>query len=234
MAAGIAMGLMTEGDKYAILTDIMGLEDHDGDMDFKVAGTKDGITALQMDIKLGGIRLDILKEALFQAKEARGKILKKMEAAAKKIKFNEEVLPKISKFQVTPEQIIDIIGVGGKTVKDLIARFNITIDLDKETGKVKIYGDDYKDIDAAKDYILNVICKNPSRPKVPQFEIGSVLEGEIKRIVPFGLFVEVAPEVEGLLHVSKLKRHISKYQVGDRVKVKVLSQSGFKIELAEV
>jgi len=234
MAAGIAMGLITEGNRYAILTDIMGLEDHDGDMDFKVAGTGDGITAMQMDIKLGGIKLEILKEALYQARSARHRILELMEEAVKGIVYNDEVLPKISKFQVTPDQIIDIIGVGGKTVKEIIARFNVAIDLDKGTGKVKIYGEDFKNIEKAKDYILNVICKNTSRPKTPQFEIGRVIEGEIKRIAPFGLFVEVAPEVEGLLHISKLKANIRDYQVGDYIKVKVLSQTGFKIELAEV
>ncbi|MEO1941454.1 MAG: polyribonucleotide nucleotidyltransferase, partial [Campylobacterales bacterium] len=234
LAAGIAMGLVTEGEEYRILTDIIGLEDHDGDMDFKVAGTFDGITAMQMDIKLGGIKLEILREALYQARDARGIILELMEREGENIKYNDDVLPKSAKFYVEPERIIDIIGTAGKTVKDLIARFNITIDLDKETGKVKIYGDDYKSINDAKDYILNVICKPDSRPKVPQFKIGTVMEGEIKRIVPFGLFVEVAPEVEGLLHVSKLKYHLSRYKVGDKVRVKVLSQSGFKIELAEV
>jgi len=233
LAAGIAMGLVTEGEEYRILTDIMGLEDHDGDMDFKVAGTFDGITAMQMDIKLGGIKLEILKEALYQARDARAIILELMEKAGKEIKYNEEVLPKIAKFFVEPEKIIDIIGMAGKTVKDIIARFNVSIDLDKETGKVKIYGEDNQSIQDAKDYILNVVCKQ-DKPKIPQFKIGTIITGEIKRIVPFGLFVEVAPDVEGLLHVSKLKHHLSRYNVGDKIKVKVLSQSGFKIELAEV
>jgi len=232
LAAGIAMGLVSEGDKYAILTDIMGLEDHDGDMDFKVAGTWDGITAMQMDIKLGGISLDILKEALYQAKEARAFILEKMENAAENIKYNEDVLPKSVSFKVEPEKIIDIIGTAGKTVKEIIAKFGITIDLDRETGKVKIYGDNYDDMHAAKDYILNVICKD-DKPKIPEFEPGTVLEGVVKRVVPFGLFVEIAPDVEGLLHVSKMNgKRPDDFNVGDKIKVKVLSQSGFKIELA--
>jgi polyribonucleotide nucleotidyltransferase len=232
LAAGIAMGLVSENDKYAILTDIMGLEDHDGDMDFKVAGTWDGITAMQMDIKLGGISLDILKEALYQAKEARAFILEKMENAAENIKYNEDVLPKSVSFKVDPEKIIDIIGTAGKTVKEIIAKFGITIDLDRETGKVKIYGDNYDDMHAAKDYILNVICKD-DKPKIPEFEPGTVLEGVVKRIVPFGLFVEIAPDVEGLLHVSKMNgKKPDDFNVGDKIKVKVLSQSGFKIELA--
>jgi len=232
MAAGIAMGLITEGDKYAILTDIMGLEDHDGDMDFKVGGTFDGITAMQMDIKLGGVSLDILKEALYQAREARCYILELMEKAAKEIKYNEEVLPKSISFKVEPDKIIDIIGTAGKTVKDIIAKFGITIDLDKETGKVKIYGDTHEQMHAAKEYILNVICKD-DKPKIPEFKIGDIFEGKVARIVDFGLFVELLPGVEGLLHKSKLNgKDPEDFNIGDKIKVKVLSQSGFKIELA--
>ncbi len=232
LAAGIAMGMVSEGDKYAILTDIMGLEDHDGDMDFKVAGTFDGITAMQMDIKLGGIALEILKEALYQARDARGFILEKMEKAASEIKYNEDVLPKVLNFKVEPDKIIDIIGTAGKTVKDIIAKFGISIDLDRETGKVKIFGDDHQKMQEAKDYILNVICKD-DKPKIPEFEIGSVIEGVIKRKAPFGMFVEIAPDVEGLLHVSKLNgKSLDDFEEGQKIKVKVLSQSGFKIELA--
>ena len=234
LAAGIAMGLVSEGEKYAILTDIMGLEDHDGDMDFKVAGTFDGITAMQMDIKLGGISLDILKEALYQARDARGFILELMEKAASEIKYNEDVLPKSLSFKVEPDKIIDIIGTAGKTVKDIIAKFGITIDLDRETGKVKIFGDSHEQMQAAKDYILNVICKD-DKPKIPEFKIGEIIEGTIKRKAPFGMFVEIAPDVEGLLHVSKLNGHsLDEFEEGQKIKVKVLSQSGFKIELALV
>ena len=233
MAAGVAMGLITEGERYAILTDIMGLEDHDGDMDFKVAGTFDGITAMQMDIKLGGISLEILKEALYQARDARAYILELMENAAKEIKYNEDVLPKAISFKVDPDKIIDIIGTAGKTVKDIIAKFGVTIDLDKETGKVKIYGEEHKQLQDTKNYILNVICKDT--PKIPEFEIGSIIEGEVKRIVEFGMFVELVEGVEGLLHKSKLNgKNPSDFNEGDKIKVKVLSQSGFKIELALV
>ena len=232
LAAGVAMGMVSEGEKYAILTDIMGLEDHDGDMDFKVAGTFDGITAMQMDIKLGGIALDILKEALYQARDARGFILEKMEKAASEIKYNEDILPKTLSFTVDKDKIIDIIGTAGKTVKDIIAKFGISIDLDRETGKVKIFGESHEDMNKAKDYILNVICKN-DKPQIPEFEIGSVIEGTIKRKAPFGMFVEIAPDVEGLLHVSKLNgRSFDDFEEGQKIKVKVLSQSGFKIELA--
>ena len=235
LAAGVAMGLVTEGEKYAILTDIMGLEDHDGDMDFKVAGTFDGITAMQMDIKLGGISLDILKEALYQARDARGFILEKMEEAVKNIKYNERVLPKVLSFKVEPDKIIDIIGTAGKTVKEIIAKFGITIDLDKETGKVKIYGQTDEQMQAAKDYILeNIVCKDDS-VKIPEFEIGSIIDGVVKRKAPFGMFVEIAPGVEGLLHISKMNgKSLDDFNEGDKIKVKVLSQSGFKIELALV
>ena len=155
-----------------------------------------------------------------------------MENAAENIKYNEDVLPKSVSFKVEPGKIIDIIGTAGKTVKEIIAKFGITIDLDRETGKVKIYGDNYDDMHAAKDYILNVICKE-DKPKIPEFEPGTILEGVVKRIVPFGMFVELAPDVEGLLHVSKMNgKRPDDFNVGDKIKVKVLSQSGFKIELA--
>ncbi|EAJ9556793.1 polyribonucleotide nucleotidyltransferase, partial [Campylobacter jejuni] len=119
LVAGVAMGLIFEDNKYAVLTDIMGLEDHDGDMDFKVAGSKDGVTALQMDIKLGGIDQEILKQALYQAKEGRIHILNIMEEAAKEIIVNEEVLPKLELFSVDPSKIVDIIGQAGKTIKEI-------------------------------------------------------------------------------------------------------------------
>ncbi len=232
LAAGIAMGLVSEGEKYAILTDIMGLEDHDGDMDFKVAGTFDGITAMQMDIKLGGISLDILKEALIQARDARAYILEMMEKAAAEIKYNDSILPKVLNFKVEPDKIIDIIGTAGKTVKEIIAKFGISIDLDRESGKVKIFGDDHENMQKAKEYILNVICKD-ERPKTPTFEIGKEYDGTVKRVVDFGMFVEIAPGVEGLLHKSKLGgKSPFDFSEGDKIKVKVLSQSGFKIELA--
>ena len=128
------MGLIFEGDKHAVLTDIMGLEDHEGDMDFKVAGTSDGITALQMDIKLGGISLEVLKEALYQAKRGREHILSLMTEADKNIEINEDVLPKLELFSVDPSKIVDIIGQAGKTIKEIIEKFEVSIDLDREKG----------------------------------------------------------------------------------------------------
>jgi polyribonucleotide nucleotidyltransferase len=157
-----------------------------------------------------------------------------MEKAAKEIKYNEEVLPKAISFKVEPDKIIDIIGTAGKTVKDIIAKFGVTIDLDRESGKVKVYGDSHEQLQATKDYILNVICKD-DKPKIPEFKIGEIIEGKVTRVVDFGLFVELVPGVEGLLHKSKLNgKNPEDFNEGDKIKVKVLSQSGFKIELALV
>ena len=235
LAAGVAMGLITEGDEYAILTDIMGLEDHDGDMDFKVTGTYDGITALQMDIKLGGIKLEILEEALLQAKEARFYILELMEKAKEEIVYNEKVLPQTINFKVLPDKIVDIIGQGGKVIKDIIAKFGVTIDLDRESGNVKVTGSNLEVVENAKNYIISIV--NVEEKTTPKVEVGSIVKGKVKRVANFGAFVEIAPGVEGLLHISKLsnervERVEDIVKVGDEVEVKILSQKGFKIELA--
>ena len=249
LVAGVAMGMVFEDDEYAILTDIMGLEDHDGDMDFKVAGTKDGITALQMDIKLGGIELNVLKEALYQAKEARAHILDIMEEANEKIELNDEVLPKLELFSVDPGRIVDIIGQAGKTIREIIERFEVSIDLDREKGEVKIAGEKKKQVEAAKDYIIEITQKDNGRagfkgrggPRdrqkdVPEFKAGSIYEGEVKRIVDFGAFVGLPGDIDGLLHVSKIAKervnNVNDYlSEGEMVKVKILEQKGHKISL---
>lgn len=155
--AGIAMGLVSDGEKYAILSDIMGLEDHDGDMDFKVTGSKEGITAMQMDIKLGGISLNILKEALYQAKEGRAHIIDIMLDAESKIKFNEGVLPSTELFHIDPGFIGEIIGQAGKTIREMIEKFEVAIDIDKKEGKVKITGKNKKGVQAAKEHIHKIV-----------------------------------------------------------------------------
>lgn len=249
LVAGVAMGVVFEEGKHAILTDIMGLEDHDGDMDFKVAGTKDGITALQMDIKLGGIELSVLKEALLQAKEGREHILGLMEEANEKIVLNEEFLPKLELFSVDPSKIVDIIGQAGKTIREIIEKFEVSIDLDRDKGEVKISGESKKKVDAAKDYIINITQKDNGREfkgrgrrddrqrkDIPHFEEGAIVDGEVKRIVDFGAFVEIPGGIDGLLHVSKIAKErvevISDYiKIGDKVKVKILEQKGHKISL---
>ncbi|MEH1010191.1 polyribonucleotide nucleotidyltransferase [Campylobacter concisus] len=243
LVAGVAMGLIFEGDKHAVLTDIMGLEDHDGDMDFKVAGTSDGITALQMDIKLGGISLEVLKEALYQAKRGREHILALMTQADKNIEINEDVLPKLELFNVDPSKIVDIIGQAGKTIKEIIEKFEVSIDLDREKGEVKIAGSAKKNVDAAKDYIISITSKENSRSfgkkpfkhdkerVKPTFNIGDEFVGSVKSVVDFGVFIELKDGVDGLLHISKIK---SPLNVGDQVKVCVSEQKGNKISLSLV
>lgn len=243
LVAGVAMGLIFEGDKHAVLTDIMGLEDHDGDMDFKVAGTSDGITALQMDIKLGGISLEVLKEALYQAKRGREHILALMIQADKNIEINEDVLPKLELFNVDPSKIVDIIGQAGKTIKEIIEKFEVSIDLDREKGEVKIAGGAKKNVDAAKDYIISITSKENSRSfgkkpfkhdkdrVKPTFNIGDEFVGSVKSVVDFGVFIELKDGVDGLLHISKIK---SPLNVGDQVKVCVSEQKGNKISLSLV
>ena len=242
LVAGVAMGLIFEGDKHAVLTDIMGLEDHDGDMDFKVAGSKDGITALQMDIKLGGISLDVLKEALLQAREGRLHILNLMEKANENISVNEDILPKLELFSVDPGKIVDIIGQAGKTIKEIIEKFDVAIDLDREKGEVKIAGAQKSSVDAAKDYIIQIVSKDNGKGfggkrggkdgkphKAPEFNIGDEFEGEVKSVVEFGAFIGLPGGVDGLLHISKIKTPL---KAGDKVKVKISEQKGHKISLS--
>ena len=155
LIAGVAMGGVFQDDKYTVLTDIMGLEDHDGDMDFKVAGTTDGITALQMDIKLGGIELDVLKEALDQAKEGRIHILKLMEEAAQNI-VPSDALPLIEQFNIDPTKIMAVIGKAGSVIKEIIEKFGVSIDLDRDSGGVKITGDNKENILNAAEHIKNI------------------------------------------------------------------------------
>lgn len=240
LVAGVAMGLVVEADKYAILTDIMGLEDHDGDMDFKIAGTKDGITALQMDIKLGGIATKTLKEALDQAEEAKLHILDIMEEAAEKISLNENALPSRSVFTLDPSTFGAIIGQAGKTIKEIIEKFEVSVDLDRESGKVKVEGADKVQVSAACDYIRELASRKREnrheKREMPKFNAGQLFDAEVKRIVDFGAFIELPGGVDGLLHISKLSdERVEKVtdilNVGDRVKVKILSIKGHKIEL---
>lgn len=230
LIAGVAMGLVLEDSKYAILTDIMGLEDHDGDMDFKVAGNKNVITAMQMDIKLGGISLEILKEALLQAKEARAHILSIMEKAKQDIVLNSAILPKEEEFSVPPSKIVEIIGSGGKVIKEIIEKFNVSIDLNRESGNVKIFGSNAEKVLQAKDFILILIGE-----KMPYSE-GEVFEGSIKKVVDFGVFVSLPRGGDGLLHISKFAQNKTQkasdfFQEGQRVHCKILGFNKGKIDL---
>ncbi len=232
--AGIAMGMVSEGDKYAILSDIMGLEDHDGDLDFKVTGSKDGITAMQMDIKLGGISLDVLKEALYQAKEGRCHIIDIMQEAEKKIEFNDGVLPSTDFFHIDPSFIGDIIGQAGKTIREIIEKFEVAIDIDKKDGKVKVTGKNKTGVADARKHIEGIV-NTPKQPKI-KYEVGQKYEGTVKKIVEFGAFIELPDGTDGLLHISKIsEKRVEKisdiFKEGDKVMVEILEFKGNKISL---
>jgi len=232
--AGIAMGMVSEGDKYAILSDIMGLEDHDGDMDFKVTGSKDGITAMQMDIKLGGISLDVLKEALYQAKEGRSHIIDIMLDAEKEIEFNDGVLPSVDFFHIDPSFIGEVIGQAGKTIREMIEKFEVAIDIDKKDGKVKITGKNKTGVAGARGHIEKIV-NTPKQAKI-KYEVGDKYEGTVKRIVDFGAFVELPDGTDGLLHISKISdQRVDKvsdvFSEGDKVTVEILEFKGNKISL---
>ncbi|MFA6143643.1 MAG: polyribonucleotide nucleotidyltransferase [Sulfurimonas sp.] len=234
--AGVAMGMIQEGNRHAILTDIMGLEDHDGDLDFKVAGTKEGITAMQMDIKLGGIALDVLKEALYQAKDARAHIIDIMVASEENIELNEGTLPSTDLFHIDPSFIGDIIGQAGKTIREIIEKFDVAIDIDKKKGSVKLTGKNRDGLKGARDHIEGIVSGAESTPKV-EYKVGDVVDGKVKKIVDFGAFIELPGGIDGLIHISKLSDgHISRVSdvisEGDDIKVEIVEFKGNKIGLA--
>jgi len=241
LIAGVAMGGVFQDEKYVVLTDIMGLEDHDGDMDFKVTGTFDGITALQMDIKLGGIALDVLKEALDQAKEGRVHILKLMEEAATDI-IPTNALPLIEQFSIDPSKVLAVIGKAGSVIREIIEKWEVSIDLDKASGNVKITGSDKDKISGAADQVRNISsnAKAFQKKEVINFEtlyeVDQVLNGKVVRIADFGAFIELPKGGEGLLHISKIsKKRVSNVKdvlsENDTVSVRVLKISKDRIEL---
>lgn len=237
LIAGVAMGLVCEGEKYAVLTDIMGLEDHDGDMDFKVAGSKSGITALQMDIKLGGLSTEILECALLQAKEARFHILEIMESAKEKIVLNTAALPSSQTFAIHPSKIVEVIGQAGKTIKEIIEKFEVAIDLNRDNGEVKVSGGNKEKVEAAKEYIIGITSASSDKPGIAElYKVGDVYEGRVKKVVDFGAFVELPHNYDGLLHISKITSsrgaQASDYlSEGDLLRVEVLSLNKNKVEL---
>ena len=232
--AGVAMGLISNEDKskVAVLTDIQGLEDFLGDMDFKVTGTKDGITAIQMDIKIKGINEKILRQALAQAREGRLHILGKMlEAIPEPRKTLSKWAPKIVKFTIDTNKIKDVIGSGGKTITKIIEETGVKIDIN-DFGDVFISAIDEEMIAKAKKTI-ELICNDP--------EVGEELTGTVVRIMPFGAFVEIAPGKDAMIHISKLKKErVEKVEdvlaLGDKVKVKVIdiTDKGIGLRLVEV
>lgn len=232
--AGIAMGLIKdeEHNKISIMSDIQGLEDFYGDMDFKVAGTTEGITAIQMDIKIKGIDEQILRTALAQAREGRIFILGKMLAVLPEPRKElSKWAPKIISFDIDPDKIKDIIGSGGKTINKITKETGVKIDID-DNGKVFIASPDSEMAEVAKKIVLT-IAKDP--------EVGDEFEGPVVRIMNFGAFVEIVPGKNGMIHISKLaKEKVEKVEdvvnIGDRVKVKVIkvSEKGIDLRLVKV
>jgi len=216
--SGIAMGLVKEGEKAAILTDIAGLEDHFGDMDFKVAGTKNGMTAVQMDLKIDGISIDLMSKILYQAKEGRSFILGKMDEALKEPRAELSAFaPRINVLKVNPEKIGGLIGPGGKTIKKIIASTGASIDI-QDDGSVFVSSTDPAKSEAAISMI---------RAITDEVEVNRIYDGKVKRVMQFGAFVEIAPGKEGLVHVSELSETFVKnvesvVKVGDEFKVKVI------------
>jgi polyribonucleotide nucleotidyltransferase len=226
--AGIAMGLVKEGDDYAILTDIAGAEDHYGDMDFKVAGTRLGITALQMDIKIGGITTTIMREAMEQARVGRLFLLDTMDAALSATReVKSKHAPQIRTLQIPTDKIRDLIGPGGKMIRSIIEATQVKIDVD-DTGRVNVASSDAEGLQRALEMISNLTA-------VP--EIGKTYLGKVVRLAEFGAFVELFPGTDGLLHVSEIAEHRVKevkdeLKEGDQVMVKVLGIEGNRIKLS--
>ena len=226
--AGIAMGLISNGKKYTILTDIQGLEDHMGDMDFKVAGTREGITALQMDIKIKGVTKAILKEALDEAKKARMKILDVMEEViSEPRKELSKYAPKVESFMINPDKIKDVIGKGGEMITKIILESSnvksvndkdaVKVDIDDD-GRVIIYHMDKEVIDKTRQMIENI---------TKEVETGKIYNAKVVKVEDFGCFVELWPGCEGLVHVSQLdSKRVEKpsdiVSVGDEIIVKSL------------
>jgi len=231
LTAGIAMGVIVENrEKYTILSDIMGAEDHYGDMDFKIAGTKDGITAMQLDIKLDGLDLKILKEAIKQASDGIMHILTLMEEAKSSI-VPSGALPSQLTFEIDPSKISLVIGKGGSTIRDIIERFNVSIDLDRDYGIVKISASQEESLEKAREFIESLIAKE-SKP-VTQYEIGKTYSGIVKKAVDFGYFIEMPDGYDALLHNSKIPSHLQgTLNEGDKVDVVVMSQQNKRVELA--
>ena len=226
--AGVAMGLVKDGENYAILTDIAGAEDHYGDMDFKVAGTREGITALQMDIKIMGITSQIMREALEQARQGRMYLLDQMDAVISGAKQEKsQFAPRIHSMQIPTDKIRDLIGPGGKVIRGIIDATGVKIDVD-DTGKVNVASSDADGLSRA----IQMITDLTATP-----EVGRIYLGKVVRLAEFGAFVEIFPGTDGLLHVSEIAEHRVKevreeLREGDQILVKVLAIEGNRIKLS--
>lgn len=227
--AGVALGLIKELDKEIILTDIAGLEDHYGDMDFKVAGTKNGITAVQLDLKIDGISLELISKVLEQSKHARFKILETMDSVLSKPRAQiSSYAPRIISFQLEPEKIGLLIGTGGKTIRKIISDTGAKFDIE-EDGVVHISADNEEQLQSALERV---------RQLTQDVEVGQIYSGKVTRITNFGAFCEIFPGKEGLIHISEISnRFVAKVEdhlkVGDEVKVKVIGVDDFgKVQLS--
>ncbi len=217
--AGMAIGLVKEDERYAILTDIAGLEDHFGDMDLKVSGTKKGITAIQLDLKIPSVNLDILREGLQKARVARLNVLEKMKEAIPEPRPDiSPYAPRIIYLVINPEKVSDVIGPAGKNIKKIIAQTGAKIDID-ETGKITIASTDVKAAEQAREMIQEITV---------EAEVGKTYTGKVVRIEEYGAFVEILPNIVGLLHISEIAHHRIRHtrdvmKLGQTVKVKVLA-----------
>src|ERR1700684_3453344 len=226
--AGVAMGLVKEGDDYAILTDIAGAEHHCGDMAFKVAGAKDGITALQMDIKVGGITAQIMREALAQAQRGRLFILGKMDEVITEGRVKVSAYaPRIYTLQIPVDKIRDVIGPGGKMIRSIIEQTGVKIDVE-DSGKINVASND----EASANKALQII-----RDLTATAEVGKTYLGTVTRLADFGAVVEIIPGTDGLLQISEVAEHRIKdvrdeLKEGDQVLVRVLAVEGNRIRLS--
>jgi len=225
---GVAMGLVKEGDRYAVLTDIAGAEDHYGDMDFKVAGTRDGITGLQMDIKVPNVSTGILREALEQARRGRLFILDKMYTAIEQPRANlSQYAPRIYTINIPTDKIRDVIGPGGKVIRGIVEQTGVKIDVEDD-GTVRIASADEASANKAIQIISDITAVA---------EVGKTYLGKVVRLVDFGAFVEIFPGTDGLLHISEIAENRirdvrDELKEGDQILVKVLATEGNKIKLS--
>jgi polyribonucleotide nucleotidyltransferase len=228
--AGIAIGMVADGDNYKILTDIAGIEDHCGDLDFKVAGTGKGITAIQVDTKTEGISLAMIKDALDKAKEARLFILENMTTSLAQPRENlSKYAPKIKSIEIDPDKVGMVIGPGGKNIRKMSRDYNVTVDIDDDRNMVSVVAETSEELEKAITAIENI---------VREFEVGDIVEGKVDKIVDYGAFCELSPSKSGLLHVSEIAegfvKDVGKYlKEGDIVKVKVIGKDNFgKLKLS--
>jgi len=226
--AGIAMGLIKEGDDFSVLSDILGDEDHLGDMDFKVAGTKNGITSLQMDIKITGITFEIMEKALGQAKAGREHILGEMNKALKSSRkeFSKHT-PKMETIKVDKKDIATVIGKGGATIREIVETSGAKVDV-KDTGEVTVAAPDEDSRNKAIEFIKNLIAKP---------EMGKIYKGKVVKIMEFGAFVNFLGKQDGLVHISELSKErvakvIDVVKEGEEVSVKVVGFDRGKVKLS--